>query len=1012
MSLTRFALDNDRVTALALVLIVAAGLWTFAAYPSREDPSITIREAVVSVAFPGMAPQRVEDLITRPLEERIRELPAVKEIRSDSKTGLAILHVTVQDRLTDLDPVWQDLRNKMADARADLPSGTRGPFVNDEVGLTAVATVALWSDGFSLAEMRETARGVRDRLYALEGIKKIELYGVQDERVVLQVSNARLAEYGIGPAAIVDTLRRQNVIMPGGVVEAGGVNVTLEPSGSFESLADIADTLLRTPDGRLVPLGELARITRGYVDPPVKPVYFDGRPAIVLSVSISEGTNSIAFGRRLSERLQDLENGLPLGYVLEYATYQPALVEVAVDGALGNLYQTLVIVLLVVVAFLGLRTGLIVGAFVPLTMLAALVVMRLLDIELQRMSIATMIIALGILVDNGIVVAEDIRTRLQAGEPRREALLAAGSSLAVPLLTSSLTTIFAFAPMLLAEGSAGEYTRSLSQVVTIVLLASWVLAMTVVPALCAWFMRVRPQEAGGPAYGGRFYAGYRRLLDGLLAHRLLFVAGLLGALVLAGVAFQAVPRAFFPASERSQYLIYLDLPAGSSIDETRASVERLTRWLGDHQANPEVRRSVAYVGDGGPRFYLALTPLDPDPQRAFVLVETQDAAQVPGMIARTRAHLLARHPEARAQVKAMWLGNVETGLFALRLVGPDAAALNRASRAVQAALREVPGSFDIKDDWENRILKVKVLVDQARARRAGVTSEEVAYSLSAFLDGVEVTDYREGDTVIPVLLRGEAAERGDLSRLTAINVYSVGRGVAVPLPQVAELEPVFQYGRIKRRNQERTLTVQAKSHTLTAGQILAALGPALEALDLPPGHRYEVGGELEKSAEARAALFAWLPAFGGLIVVLLVGQFNSFRRPLIILLTIPMSFIGALLGLLAMGAEFGFMVILGLFSLAGIIINNGIVLIDRIDSERAAGLGVREAVVAAGVARFRPILMTTVTTILGLMPLILSRDPLFYGLASVIAFGLLLGTVLTLGGVPVLYSLLFAERGR
>jgi len=753
-------------------------------------------------------------------------------------------------------------------------------------------------------------------------------------------------------------------------------------------------------------------IRRGYVDPPQSKVYFDGRPALILSVSALDGTNAVEFGNRLRTRVAELQDALPLGYVLDFATFQPELIEATIEGAKLNLYQTLGIVLAVVMLFLGARTGLIVGAFVPVTMLLGIIVMRLLDVELQRVSIAALIIALGMLVDNGIVIAEDIRVRLEAGAERIAAAVGAGRSLAVPLLTSSLTTILFFAPMALAEGGAGEFTRSLAQVVTIVLLASWFLSLSMTPALCVWFMKVAPVE--GKAAGERFdsgpYRAYRRVLEAILRHRLLFLLAMAALLGLALAGMGRVGKEFFPIGDRNQYLVYVDLPAGSSIKATDQVVGRLARWLADRETNPEIASSVAYVATGGPRFFLSLAAMDPDPHRAFLVVNTVRPEQVDASVARTRQFLLEQMPEARASAKKMWMGSSEAGLFELRLVGPDGAALRRAGEELIEALRAIPGMDSVKQDWENRIAKIKVDVDQSRARAAGVSSQDVANALNMYLSGASVTDYREGDSVIPVIMRSDQEARGALSDLQALAVYSRQHGRWIPLPQVASIHGEWTDARIRRRDQARTLTVSAKHATMAAAELLPLLQPRIDALGLPPGHQVEIGGEIESQAEANEKLFAALPMCVALIVVLLVWQFNSFRRPLIIMATIPLVLVGAVLGLLSLNALFGFMVMLGLFSLAGIIINNGIVLIERIGEELEAGLGAHQAVVQACLSRLRPIVITSLTTILGLLPLILSRDPLFYAMACAMAFGLAIGTVLTLGFVPALYALLYAVK--
>lgn len=1013
-SLTEAALNNNRLVILLIITIIAGGIYVYLDYPKKEDPTIRIREAVVTASFPGMSTKRVEDLITRPIEETIRQIPQVKEIKSDSKTGSSVVHIIVKDEIKNMAPVWQDLRNKMADLKGKLPEGTQGPSVNDERGLTAVATIALWADGFTMAEMRAVVRTTRDRLYTVKGIKKVELFGIQEERIYLEVSNAKMAQLGLNPGTIVNTLTAQNIILPGGRLNAAGRVIVVEPSGNFNDVSEIASVLIAIPGTtKVVPLREIVKISRRYVEPPEKPVFFNGRPAIVLSVSMLDGVNAVEFGRRLTAKLKAIEGSLPFGYFLQYATFQPKLVEAAISNALGNVYQSLGIVLLVVMVFLGLRTGLIVGSFVPLAMLMGLIIMWTADIELQRMSIAAMIIALGMLVDNGIVIAEDIRARLERGEERRAAVIAAGRSLAIPLLTASLTTILAFAPIPLAVGGTGEYTLSLGQVVIIVLLSSWFLAMVSTTTLCYRFMHVKPVAAGpgGDPYGSRFYRVYRRMLEAMLRWRLAVIGLTLALLVLAGLGMQLVPATFFPANDSNRFLVYLDLPAGTHINKTTAEVRRLTAWLGDKTANPEVASTIAYVGSGGPRFFLSLSPLDPDPHVAFLLVTTRSNTQVPALIKRVRQRLFDRYPDVRGRVKAMWFGPTETGEVSIRISGPGTKHLTRAAADVMTALRAVPGTLDAKQDWENYIIKARVLVDQARARRAGITSQEVANSLAAYIDGAVISNYREGDKSIPLVVRGEPTERQVLTALRNVSVFSTSSGRIVPLTQIADVRAEWVLSRIKRYNQERTITVSAKNQTLTALQLLDKLRPTLAALKLPDGYRWEIGGELEKSKEAQANLFKNMPVCFALILALLVWQFGSFRRPAIILLTIPLTLIGAVIGLLVMRADFGFMVILGFLSLAGIIINNGIVLVDRIDIERDEGKDPYEAIVAASLARFRPILMTTMTTILGLTPLIVTVDPLFFGMAVVIAFGLFVATVFTLGVVPVLYALFFRVRG-
>jgi multidrug efflux pump subunit AcrB len=1022
--ITKFSLDTNRLTVVLIASVIIIGLIQFFDFPRQEDPPIVIREVVVTAFFPGMEPQDMEELVTRRLEAELRSLPELDDIWSDSKQGVAIIHAETRDEFDDLDLIWQKVRNRMIDVRPHLPSGTIGPFVNDEFGLTAVATIALTSEGFSMADMRLVARDLRDRLYELPGIRKIDLYGVHEEQVFLKFSATRLAQFGITAGQIVNTLVEQNVVLPGGRVDAAQQNVIVSPTGNFRGVGDIENVEFTIPETQqTIRLRDIVTVERDYADPPRNLVYHNGKRAIVLSVSITPGVNSVAFGEALTRKLQVLESRLPIGYVLEYATFQPDLVEAAVNGGLNNVYQTIVIVLVVVMLFLGVRTGLIVGSFVPLTMLMGMIAMRLFGIELERVSIASSIIALGMLVDNGIVIAEDIRSRLERGEDRREACIETGRTLAIPLLTSSLTTILAFLPMLLMDGQTGEYAFSLPMVVMLLLLSSWFLSMYVTPAMCFWFMKVEPVAGGGTstagasqddaeeAYSGRFYRVYRALLERILSLRFLVSAAAVAAILLGGfIASQLVREFFGPSTDRNQFLVYVDLPAGYRLESTDETVQRLNTWLSNDEINPEVTDTIAYVGFGGPRFFLVLSPVQPNPHVAFLVVSTEKAEQVPEVMRRLRQRFLEDFPEAAGRVKQMWLGSSEPGFVEIRLIGPDTEYLYEQGSQLVDALRAMPGSLDVRSDWENKVPRAEIVVDQVRARRAGITSRDVALWLQTHMDGLEVTEYREGDIAIPVRARSIGEHRNDLGDLWNVKVTSSQTGKVVPLTQIADIQVESDFYRISRRNQERCLTVELKHESLRAPELLAAAEPLIEALQLEPDYRWEVGGEIEQSAETMDKLMRWLPicVFG--IVVLLIWQFNSFRRPLIIFITIPLAFTGGFIGLLIMRAPFDFFAMLGLLSLAGVIINNGIVLIDKIDSDRAGGGDPHKAVVGAALSRFRPILMTTVTTVFGLLPLIVSVDPLFFSMAIVLAFGLIFGTVLTLGVVPALYAVLFRVK--
>ena len=1009
MSITSLALSRRTFSGVVLVGIFVYGLSLLVGYPSQENPEFTIRQAVVTTYFPGLSAAQVEDLITKQVEEEIRRIPEVEHIESSSRTGVSLIKVIVYDRYFELDNIWTDLRNRMNDLVGQLPDGSRGPFVDDDFGRVAVASIALTGHGFDYAEMRDVASDLRDQLYTTDGVSQVVIHGIQEENVFLEVNGARLSQLGVELSSIVQTLEGQNIVMPGGSIDVDGQEFVFEPTGSFASLDQIEDLVISIRGGAgVVRLGELLTVRRDYVDPQDKPAFYQGEPALVLEVAMSSGGNVVELGKRLEKEVSRFEANLPVGYQLNFATFQPKIVEVSISDFMGNLYQTVAIVLIVVVLFLGWRTGIVVGMIVPLTLLLALPFMNLLNIPFHGVSIAAMIISLGLLVDNGVVMAEEIRTRVQAGEDRYAAAISAGGALGMPLLTSSLTTILAFMPLMLAENSTGEYMRSLSQVIAITLLSSWVLALFATPVLCVWFVpEVDDKKEPESASMVGMVASYRGLVGTALRHRAIFLLGM-GVLFIGGlVLFRQVPNQFMPLSERSQYMVFLDLAAGTHVEHTRDEALRLATWLRDTEENPDVEDHIIYVGYGGPRFVLNFAPSDPAPHRAFVLVNTVAGADVGQQIERTRNYLDAGFPDVRARVQRLSQGTSEVGAVDIRVSGPDREVLVALADQASEAMAAVPGIANLRDDWENRVGRVIVDVDQYQARLAKVSSQETAGSLQLLFSGVNVSEFREGDLSLPIVARSDKSGRHRLDQVATTDIYSAARGASVPLLQIADFDVVWELGEVSRRDMTRTVTISANHPRLSADELVAAILPALEALELSEGYSIEVGGEVENSAKARAALFASVPTCGLLIVLLLVFQFNSLRKPLTIMLTIPLSLIGAALGLWITGASFGFAPLLGLLSLAGIIINNAIVLIDRIETQTLAGLTEYDAIIEAAAQRLRPILMTTLTTILGLMPLMFFGGSLWFGMSVVIAFGLGVGTLLTLGVVPVLYATLF-----
>lgn len=1008
MNLTKTAYTYRKSVFLILTILLLNGVFAYFTLPAQEDPTITIREAIVSTSFPGMAPDRVEQLITKKIEEEIRKVPEVKEIKSTSSTGLSILHVKIYDRYFSLDDIWQDVRNKANAAHLKMPSGTRPPFVNDEFGDVSVITLALTADGFDLGEMYDIAQHIRDTLYNVDGTKKIEILGQKQERIYLEVSNAKLSQLGISPHTLINELQSQNIIRSGGQIDTGQASFIVEPSGNFNSTDEIANTYINIPNSEdFIALKDIVSIKRDFIDPPEKLAYFNGKPAIFFAISMLENYNILEFAPRMDTKLANIEATLPIGYTINTATYQADQVAATIENVSFSVLQTLSIVLVVVILFLGLRTGLIVGAIVPFVMLITLTVMQFADMKLERMSLATLIISLGLLVDNGIVIAEDFKRRLEEGADRFNAMTQGSGELAIPLLTSSATTILVFLPLMLAEHVAGEFTRSISLVILITLLTSWVLALCVTPILCYYFIKVPTQSNTEKTEEdqGLFKRSYERFIHWVLKHKVLFISIMIALFIGSVYSMKFVAKQFFPDSDRTQILVNIDLPNGTSSRETDRQMNEIFTWLNSKEQFAFIESYSGYVGFSGPRFVLSLNPEDPAANKGFIVLNVKDNTDISDTVLMLDEQIESTFPNVSARVKKMFLGPSDSSTIKIQVKGPDKNVIYQKAEQVMDLLHSIPNTMDVRTDWENLITKIDVQIDQHRAKRAGLSSADIAQALETYFSGTQITEYREGDEIIPVVLRAPQSERQSLDRLRTLNIYSSKTGKTVPLFQVAKLAPYHQFSMIQHEDLFRTISIQARNTGMAAEDLKLLIDDKIEALklDLPVNHTIEYDGVIKESLAAQKALSANMPIVLGLIIIILVAQFNSFRKAAVISLTIPLSFIGAVIGLLVMQAPFGFMVTLGLYSLAGIIINNAIVLIDRIKIETDNGNTEYQAVITACLTRLRPITMGTITTVMGLLPLIISKDPLFYGMANVIAFGLAIGTILTLAVVPVLY---------
>lgn len=1015
MTLTRWAIENNRVTWVLLAVIVIAGLQAFNNMPRAYDPGFIIRTAQVVTYFPGAAAERVEALVSSPIEEVVKELPELDFVRSESRAGVSIVSVNIRESYTDMRPIWDNLRRKVDSVAPELPDGVTQPEVNDDFGDVYGIVVGLTGEGFSFKELDIIADEVKAVFLQIPDTAKVEILGVQEERIFLEYNNARLADLGLSPGLLTQILEERNIVVSGGSFKLGDERISLEPSGNFESMAEIGATLLRLPGtNQLFQLRDVAQLNRSYVDPPESLVRVNGEPAIAIAIAMRDGGNNIKLGAAVKDALADFHQRYPIGIDFQLVSFSPQEVDDKVKGFVLNLLQAVAVVSLVMLVTLGLRTGLVVSSLIPITMLLSIIIMSALSIGLDQISLAALIIALGMLVDNGIVMSESIMVQMERGKSAVQAAIDSASELRTPLLTASLTTAAAFLPIYLAESSVGEFTASLFKVVTITLLSSWLVALTVVPLLCVRFIRVKSASASGSS---RIQRVYRRFLTLLLGHRTLTLVATLLVLIIALRAFEFVPKLFFPPSDRAYFTVEFKLPTGTNIDRTQRIVSEVEDYLQGSRAERDsdgaILNWVSYVGSGGPRFVLSHNPVPSAPGFALMVVNVASPVAIAGIRRDIEAYVEDRYPDLDLKTRLIENGPAVENPVEVRLSGSDSSRLFFAVDALKKQLQDMGGLRNVSDNWGQRQKKLEVRIDQARAVRAGITNQDIAVSMQAGLSGIQLTEYREGEDVIPVVLRSKTSTLHDVNKVSSLSVYNQSSGQAVPLRQVADVQLVWDVARVYRRNGVRTVAIGAQLDPgVTAADRMAILIPWLEEQRAVWGAEVgiELGGESESSGDANKAIADKLPVAGFIILLLLVGQFNSMRKSLVILTTIPLGLIGVVVSLLVGQSFFGFMTLLGVVSLAGIVINNAIVLLERIALERSAGLSHFDAIIAAAAQRSRPIVLTTATTVLGLLPLYLGGGEMWEPMALAIMGGLLFSTVLTLGVVPVLYAALYGVR--
>jgi multidrug efflux pump subunit AcrB len=1020
MNFTKFSIEKNRVILSLLAVAIVMGLVMYQSLSRNSMPPYTVRVASVVTSFPGASPERVELLVTDKIEKVVQELPELKVVKSTSRTGLSVVSVELRMEVSknDLQQVWDRLRRKLG-AISDLPAEARWQLKDDGVGEVFGIAIGLTSDGFSYAEMKTYADGLRNELIRLDDAAKVEINGTQEERIFIEFDHVKLKSYGLTAVGLKNIINSTNILNSGGEISVEDERIILEPTGNFNSIDDIEEMLVPVgQSGQVLKLGDITTIKRGYTYPQKQIVKINGHKAMSLHISLKEGANIIKLGEEIDVLLQEWQKILPIGIEAFRTSSLDSYIDVKISDFVSNLLQSVTIVLAVMFIFLGFRTGFVVASLIPFVTITTLMVMGLINMGLNQITLAALIMALGMMVDNGIVVAESIMVKMEKGVTVKQAAIESGSELMVPLLISTLTTSAAFLSFYLAKSVMGDIMGPLFVVITIALLASWIISLTIIPLFSVFFLKMKGEnekESFVDKVINILKSGYKTLILFSLTYKK-SVLGLITVLFFLSIfGFTKLAFVFFPDSDRNMITIDVNLPEGTKINATEAIVASIETFISEELLVNETRKEgivdwSAYIGEGPSSYDLGYNPDEPNSNYAHLLVNTTSFEVNGDLIKSLDEYCFSSFPNA--DIKIARLGSTGGGSpIEIKVSGNDPDKLAAIASTVKAKLFAVPGTKNIKDDWGPKGKKFIIEIDQTRAQLAGVTNSDIAISLQTVLDGFNTGEFREGDKSIPIVMRSEENEQQTLESLESLNVYAQNSGKSVPFLQVANVVPQWQYTKIKRLGLNRTITISSQlSDGANASAITAEIQPWLDEQknDWGNGFTYSMGGDAEKTADNMGAVFMFLPLSVFIIVLLLIIQFNSFRKMTMILLTIPLGVIGMVLGLFVFNTPFGFMAFLGVISLAGIVINNAIVLIDRIEiEEKELQRKPQDAIIAACLQRFRPILLATFTTVLGLIPLYLGGGEIWEPMAVTIMIGLLFGTVITLLFIPSFYSVLY-----
>ena len=1012
-NLSEWAITHQALVLFMILLLGAAGAYSYFNLGRAEDPSFTIKTMIVNVAWPGATAAEMQTQVADKIEKKLQDLPYLDRVQSYSQPGVSFIQVFLTDKTppAKVKDLWYQVRKKVGDIRGDLPAGIIGPNFDDEYGDVYSVIYMLTADGLSLADLKTRAEDIRQTLLRVPDVNKVDIIGERPQKIFIEFSHAKLATLGITPQQIFDSVAKQNAVVSGGSVDTSADRINVRVTGAFSGAEAIAAVPVQA-DGRVFRLGDIATVKRGYEDPATFIVREGGKPAIGLGVSMADGANIITLGENLKEAMKSITAELPVGIEVTQIADQPHIVDESVSEFVKSFGEALAIVLVVGFLSLGWRTGIVVALSVPLVLAIVLLVMYGAGLDLHRITLGALIIALGLLVDDAIIAIEMMVVKMEQGWDRVRAATYAWTSTAFPMLTGTLVTAAGFLPVGFAKSSSGEYAGGIFWVVGLALIASWIVAVVFTPylglKLLPDFAKHGAHDNPDALYDTRIYRALRRLIERALRWRKTVIATTVVMFFAAIAGFGLVQQQFFPTSTRSELFFEMRLPEGTAIGVTDNAAKKAESLLA---GDPDIVTYTTYVGQGSPRFWLGLNPVLPNPNFAQIVIVTKDLEARERVKARLEKALAdGVLPEARTRVDRFVFGPPVGFPVQFRVIGPDPMKVREIAEQVRQVMAKNPKIVDPHLDWSEQVKSIRLEVDQDRARALGLTPQDVAQTLQTLLSGLTITQYREGIEHIDVVARAVPNERLELGRLPALTI-TTRNGVPVPLSQIARLHYEFEEPILWRRNRDLVLTargdivdgVQAPD---VSTEVLAKLGGIEDAL--PYGYRIETGGSIEESAKANVALAAVFPAMAVVMLALLMIQLQSFSRLALVFVTAPLGIIGATGALLLSNQPFGFVALLGLIALAGMIMRNTIILVDQIDHDIAEGHGRHRAIIDATVRRARPVLLTALAAILGIIPLARS---IFWGpMAITIMGGLFVATLLTLLVVPALYALWFRVR--